>query len=180
MRTFTRIAEIRLLSVSARIRMRRIEPVADEHHCRRGGWRRKSTSKPVVAGKIDRRYESQFRFARGSDSISCTLEELSTGRTANDVLMMSELLRESYGFAPESIVILSEKTGEKRSRKLPTRENIKRECERISREARSGDRVIVAMSDMEVSNPSTMIFRSGMGWTKRFCLVTSANGRRGG
>lgn len=87
---------------------------------------------------------------------------------ANDVLMMSDLLHESYGFATKDIVILSEKAGESDPAKLPTRENIKRECERIAREARSGDRVIVAMSGHGSQQPEHPDFPERDGMDKTF------------
>ena len=65
---------------------------------------------------------------------------------ANDVLLMSDLLREVYEFSADNIVILSEKEGEKDPSRLPTRENIKRECERLARDAKKSDKVVVSMS----------------------------------
>ena len=50
---------------------------------------------------------------------------------ANDVLLMHRLLTEKLGFA-HAVVILSEAEGAKDPKKLPTRENIKRECEELA------------------------------------------------
>jgi hypothetical protein len=65
---------------------------------------------------------------------------------ANDVLLMRDLLTEKFGFPAANVVILSEAEGKNDPRRLPTRENIRRECERLARRAHAGDQVVVHMS----------------------------------
>src|SRR5262249_11924154 len=49
---------------------------------------------------------------------------------AHDVLLMEELLRVHFGFPARNLTILSEAGGQKDAGKLPTKANIRRECER--------------------------------------------------
>jgi hypothetical protein len=65
---------------------------------------------------------------------------------ANDVLLVEELLRVKFSFPRDRIVILSEAEGSRNSRKAPSRTNIERECRRLARLAREGDRVVVFLA----------------------------------
>jgi hypothetical protein len=65
---------------------------------------------------------------------------------ANDVLLMRDLLTKKYGFPAKHIVILSEAEGAKDATRLPTRENIQRECMRLAHTAREGDQIVVSVS----------------------------------
>ena len=91
------------------------------------------------------------------------VQGLSLSGGANDVLLMHGLLREVYHFPPENIVTLSEKEGEKDATRLPTHANIERECRRMAREAKEGEKVVVYLSGHgslqpekpDVPNPSS-------------------------
>jgi Caspase domain len=67
---------------------------------------------------------------------------------ANDVQLMAKLLREKFGFAAESIVILSDEVARAKSddKLYPTRANIEREFKRLATAARAGDKVVILMS----------------------------------
>jgi len=65
----------------------------------------------------------------------------------NDVELMHKLLVEQLRFSPDQIVTLSEKDGKAKGEDfLPTRANIRREFERLSRAARDGDQVMIHLS----------------------------------
>jgi len=63
---------------------------------------------------------------------------------ANDVVLMRQLLIARFGFTAKQIVTLAERqTSQNRK---PTRENIVREFERLTRVVRQGDRVVILLS----------------------------------
>src|SRR4051794_6005860 len=99
------------------------------------------------------REEAEQRAAKGGRHallIGCTdypnLDpNLRLAGPGNDVQLMARALRELFGFAPESIVTLSDEAAKTKrdDRLLPTRANIRREFERLAKAAREGDKVVI-------------------------------------
>lgn len=73
---------------------------------------------------------------------------------ANDVRLMRHLLQQSYQFAADAIVSLTEDEGQEDRR--PTRANIEREFRHLADQAREGDQVIVLMAGHGARQPADM------------------------
>ena len=71
-------------------------------------------------------------------------EHLQLEGPGNDVALMRRLLIDHYQFPPESIVTLAEES--LGGQKLPTRDNIKGEFDRLAKVARTGDEVVILLS----------------------------------
>jgi hypothetical protein len=87
---------------------------------------------------------------------------------ANDVHLMAELLRDYFRFPPENITTLSEEAGAKDPQRLPTKGNIRRECERLAGLAREGEKVVVFLSGHGSLQPEDPKFPEPDGLSRTF------------
>lgn len=69
---------------------------------------------------------------------------------ANDVVLFRDILMTRFGFSRESITTLAEGAGDELR---PTRANIERECQRLARAAKRGDRVVVLLGGHGCQQP---------------------------